>query len=82
MEVGDRIIIIRDLWNKNLRNKHGTIIYVGRDLYSIRFDKNIGGHSCSHRCTYGYGWNVEKENVVLEKVSIKGLLLKRSEDSS
>lgn len=36
----------------------------------------------SHRCTYGYGWNVEKENVVLEKVSIKGLLLKRSEDSS
>lgn len=56
MEVGDRIIVSKDMWNKGLEGKHG--------------------------CPYRYGWNVEKENVIPEKVSIKGLLVKRGEDSS
>jgi len=65
-KIGYKIKVIKDNWNKNILGKTGKIIgHHGHNIVKIEFDENMGGHNCDGCCKHGYGWNIEKDDIVL-----------------
>lgn len=70
-KVGDYVVASILGVNKNpslTPNDVGVVLgydYCGR-VVSVDWGKNVaGGHDCSQRCKYGYGWNVREDEISL-----------------
>lgn len=68
-QIGDRVKCIVDHpdGNQNIFvGSTGTVCYSdGDSRICVRWDAHIDGHDCCGRCEYGYGWNVDSDDVVL-----------------
>jgi hypothetical protein len=69
--LGDRVVV-NDTGRddaKKVNGKHGIIVDVFsyRERYGVKFDENFGGHDLCGKCPNGYGWNVNGEDLKLEK---------------
>lgn len=72
-KIGDRVKVIKDIWDKNLLNKIGTVIDKG-DLYStIEFDIFINGHEGNGSGKKGHCWNLNENEIELVKNKIPEL---------
>ncbi len=64
---GDRVKVIvgHNEYNKVLTNKVGTVVKDDKDFVGVEFDEHIRGHDCDNgSAKNGYGWFVQKENLV------------------
>lgn len=59
--IGDRVSAINGRIDSNEKIKPGSTGTVcnlddGRKRIGVRWDINVGGHSCGKQCEHGYGW--------------------------
>lgn len=59
-KIGDRVVVVGDCRTLrggiNLKGKVGTICKIDGISIGVDFGKNMGGHDCDDKCTYGNGW--------------------------
>lgn len=45
------------------RGDTGTVLGCDKRVYYVRWDHNVGGHTCGNRCESGFGWNMSEEDI-------------------
>lgn len=70
--IGDRVECVVDNPDKNSLINIGDLGVVCKDnkgtvRIGIRWDNNVGGHSCSGTCTSGHGWYVWPKEIRIIK---------------
>jgi len=46
--------------NKKIKGAEGIVVDTSVSARpGVNFKKDVGGHTCDHRCRYGYGWYVD-----------------------
>lgn len=70
MKIGDRVRVKPEYVMEYGEDDFiGTIIHINKygDIVGIEFDKGISnGHSCQGKGKFGYCWNVDYRDVIIE----------------
>lgn len=66
--VGDTVVSVVDHPADNafiMSGDTGTVLFCANGLVYVDWGKNVNGHGCGGRCSYGNGWNVGESKVEL-----------------
>jgi len=63
--VGDTVTVKPGYDYKLLGEKAVIVKFLTKEIAALRFDKNLGLHSCNNLVTEGHGWNVCTDNLIL-----------------
>ena len=68
LKVGTRVRAIANHDGKNIKGLSGVIVVDWGHCYGVRWSKRLPGfHDCGTHCPNGYGWNVDRDIIVVDK---------------
>jgi hypothetical protein len=55
-KIGDKVKILKNSKKEIRCHQEAIIVDIDEHGSYLDFGKDIGGHSCNHKCKDGYGW--------------------------